>query len=166
MKRALLAAVLLWAPMHAAMAQIEVPTRLIRILQVDGDGTPIGAVNEIFCPPTGCQVPLTVTFEGAVETYMAAIDMVTRGIYVALTSRTLGTRSVVDFATGRPGPSFVTMRGRDHITSLLKFIVVRDASVRAERGADPEKTLAEGTVFNRARTPDILLRVEITVPEG
>jgi hypothetical protein len=148
-----------------ALAFAQVPPRAIKITQVDIDGNPLGPIVDLYCPASGCQEPLTVTVEDSKETYMTAIEVVQRGIYVALTSRTLGTTALIDFETGRPGATFVATRGRDRVVNVLRFIVVRDASVRAERGFDAEKQITEGAVFNRNRTPDLYLRVEVLSPE-
>jgi hypothetical protein len=162
-----LLALLLLLPVWTAYAQDPgVPARLVKITQVDANGKPIGPVSEFFCPSSGCQQPLVVLYEGQNETYMAAIDVVLNGIYVALTSRTLGTDQIIDFATGQAGPVFVATRRRERVIGTLRFIVVRDASVRAERGFDAERQLSEGTVFNRNRRPDLFLRVEVLLTES
>lgn len=161
---ALLALLAVLLGLSPAQAQ-EAGGRLVKVTQVDADGATIGSGIEVFCPVSGCQEPITVTIEGSKETYIAAIDVVSRGVYLALTSRTIGTDSILDFETGRPGPTFVTTRGRERVVKVLRYTIVRDASVRAERGFDPKRQVTEGPVFNRSRVPDLLLHVEVLTPE-
>ena len=149
----------------ALPAQAQDAGRLVRVFQVDKEGKPVVPGFEVLCPISGCQEPLTVELEGAKEQYIAAIDVVSRGIYIALDSRTVGTAAILDFNTGRPGPTFVATRGRERVERVLPFIVVRDASVRAERGFDPKRDLNQGSVFTRTREPDLLLHVEIVSPD-
>lgn len=148
------------------LAWAQVQPRLVRITQVDRAGAALGATTELFCPASGCQQPLSIKFENQTEAANAAIDVVARGLYIALEPRSIGTKALMDFNTGRPGPTFVTTRGRERIVATLPFIVIRDASVRAERGFDPEKQITEGAVFNRNREPDIYLKVEVLVADG
>ncbi len=162
LRAAFLLACLLLGP---GVAFAQVPPRAIKITQVDREGNPLGPIIDLYCPATGCQELLSVKIENAQENYMAAIEVVQRGIYIALTSRTMGTAQVIDFETGRPGGTFVATRGRDRMINVLRFIVVRDASVRNERGFDAERQISEGAVFNRNRVPDLLLRVEVLSPE-
>lgn len=140
--------------------------RLLKITQVDARNQPIGPVVDVLCPATGCQENLVLTYEGVEERFTAAIEVVGRGVYIALTSRAVGIAQIVEFQRGAPGPAFIAMRGRVQVRTTLRFGVQRDASVRAERGPDPGGNVTTGQIYVRRRVPDIYLMVEISAPEG
>lgn len=150
----------------ALPAQAQIGPRLLKITQVDAEGATIGKVIDIYCPATGCQEALTLRFEEVDERFVASIEVVGRGVYLALQSRAVGITQIVEFTKGTPGPVFLATRGRMRIQHDLRFSIVRDASVRAQRGPDREGTVSSGNVFNRRRAPDVLLRVEVGAPEG
>jgi hypothetical protein len=150
----------------ALPAQAQLGPRLIKLTQVDARNKPIGQILDIYCPASGCQEPVPLTFEGVEERFVASIEVVGRGIYIALQSRAIGIAQIVEFSRGTPGPAFVASRGRLRSQTTLRFAILRDASVRSERGPDASANVTTGNFFTRKRQPDIYLQVEVTALEG
>ena len=157
---------LLTAWLLAIPALAQIGPRLVKLTQVDMRGVAIGQTLDIYCPASGCQEPVPLLFEAVEERFMASIEVVGRGIYLALQSRAVGIAQIVEFSRGTPGPAFVASRGRIRVQTTLRFSILRDASVRAERGPDASASVTTGNVYTRKRQPDIYLRVEVSAPEG
>lgn len=158
---ALLVMLLLAMP---AVAQIG--PRVVKLTQVDARNNVLGQTVDIYCPASGCQEPLSLTFEQVEERFVASIEVVGRGIYLALQSRALGIAQIVEFGRGAPGPAFIGSRGRVRAQAILRYAILRDASVRADRGPDASSSVTTGNFYTRKRQPDIYLRVEVSAPEG
>jgi len=148
-------------PLVSPRAQAKASmVRMVRLTQLSGQ-TPLGAPREIACPDTGCQQLISLEVDNVAQTFLADIQFVGKGIYVALHPRSAAISGVVEFRQGRPGPVF--MRGNDSGTTeqRLSFVTSPALSLRRMEKPVDGQTLASGNLYTRKREPDLVLRVEV-----
>ena len=152
-------------PLVSPRAGARTPmVRNVRISQMVG-GVPIGAERDFICPATGCQQHLALSVNQALESFLLDLQFVTRGTYVALSSRSAAIANVVEHHQGRVGPVFV--KGSAMTTEgTLSFSVAPATSLRRLDVAQKDgKTLAQGNVYTRKREPDVILQIKVGAPE-
>ena len=129
------------------------------------DGVQVGTAREITCPETGCQQTVALLVGQVPESFLLDIQFVTRGTYVALSSRSAAIAGVVEHRQGRPGPVFIKAAGA--VTEgTLTFAMAPATSLRRLDVAQKDaRTLAQGNVYTRKREPDVVLRISVGAPE-
>lgn len=152
-------------PLVSPRAGAQTPmVRKVQLTQVVG-GVPSGAAREFICPATGCQQHVALAVNQAPESFLLDLQFVTRGTYVALSSRSAAISNVVEHHQGRVGPVFV--KGSAMTTEgMLAFSVAPATSLRRLEVAQKDgKTLAQGNVYTRKREPDVVLLIKVGAPE-
>jgi hypothetical protein len=156
-----LGAIPLVSPRAGARASLVRKVRLAQMV----DGVQIGTAREIVCPETGCQHSVAFLVNQVPESFLLDVQFVTRGTYVALSSRSASIANVVEHRLGRPGPVFVKATG-PVTEGTLSFATAPAASLRRLDVAQKDgRTLAQGNVYTRKREPDVVLRISVGAPE-
>ena len=134
--------------------------RVVRLTQMTGQQA-MGDARELACPDTGCQQLVSLVVDNAPLTFLVDIQFVTNGAYLTLQPRTAAIGAVMEFRQGRPGPVFIRGRATATIEARVEFVTAAPTSLRRLDTATDGNTLASGNVFNRKRSPDLVLRVVV-----
>lgn len=138
--------------------------RTVRLTQLDADKVPVGGVRELVCSETGCQKTIALLVDKVAQTFIAEIEFVGRGAYFTLQSRSVAIGQVVEFAKGRPGPTFLRQSDKSEIDAQVTFVMSAAASLRELEGVASAGSLASGNIYARKREPDVILRIEVLAP--
>lgn len=79
---------------------------LVRVTQLDADGQPIGARQEIRCPPNGCQLASVLRIGQTTTPFQTVVTFAGQGVYVVLESPNTGVQ-VHQYGDPRPAPLFL-----------------------------------------------------------
>lgn len=156
-----LGAIPLVSPRMGAQAAL---VRKVLVAQVV-DGVQAGTAREIVCPQTGCQQSVALLVNQVPESFLLDIQFVTRGTYVALSSRSAAIASVVEHRLGRPGPAFMKATGAVTEGTLTFSMAPATSLRRLDVAQKDARTLAQGNVYTRKREPDVVLRISVGAPE-
>ncbi|MCC6718404.1 MAG: hypothetical protein IT555_11020 [Acetobacteraceae bacterium] len=143
---------------RAAAAKAAV--RMVRLTQMNGQ-EPMGDTRELACPGTGCQQLVSLMVDNAPLTFLVDVQFVTDGAYLSLQPRTAAVGAVTEFRQGRPGPVFIRGPATSTSEAQIAFVTAPPPSLRRLDTAVDGNTLASGNVFNRKRSPDLVLRVVV-----
>jgi hypothetical protein len=139
--------------------------RQVTVTQLSATGQVLGAPHTIECPETGCQRAMALAVGDKTVPFMADVQFVGRGAYVSMQARAVEIGAVVEFDKGRRGPVFLRGEAEAPIAQTLRFALAPATTLRRLDVADDGKTLGTGNVYTRKRSPDLMLRVEIGVPQ-
>jgi hypothetical protein len=134
--------------------------RTVRLTQMEGRSTR-GAIHEVACPDTGCQIAVSLMVDNVAQAFLADVQFVSQGAYVSLQPRTAAIGGVMEFRQGRPGPVFLKGNATTTIEQRISFVTAPATSLRRLETAADGNTLTSGNLYTRKRTADMVLRVEI-----
>lgn len=138
--------------------------RSVRVTQFSADNRRLGEPVDMVCPESGCQQLLTLVVDRGSQSFLADVQFVSHGAYVALQPRSLAVGGVMDFNSGRPGPVFLKGPPTTVLEKRISFVLAPAASVRALDGTVGGRSLSSGPVYTRKLEPDLVLKVEISPP--
>jgi hypothetical protein len=143
------------------------PNWLVTITQVDTAGKPLTDPVKVECPSGGCQQDLRLFVDYKEQSFLAGINFVDRGAYVALQPIAPDLGQAIDFQSGFRGPVFIKVRANEHEkTDKLRFTLTGAAVPDATGGNAVIMKNSESLVFHRKLVPDLILRIELVRPSA
>jgi hypothetical protein len=124
---------------------------LVRVMQLDADGKPIGAPQEMRCPSRGCQLASVLRIGQITTPLQTVVTFAGQGVYVVLESPNTGAQ-VHLYGDPRPAPLFLP-KSTGNLGRLVHIVVDQPSS------GGPVPRLA--TLPRVATTQDTWLRIEI-----
>ena len=148
-----------------AAAPPKTPVWQVTITQVDSTNKPISDPVKVECPTGGCQQDLRLFVDYKEQPFLAGINFVDRGAYVALQPMAPTLGQAIDFQSGFRGPVFVKVRADEHAkTDTLRFTLTGTAVPDASSGNAAIMKNSDSLVFHRKLTPDLILRIQLVKP--
>ena len=148
-----------------AAAPPKAPTWQITITQVDATDKALTDPVKVECPAGGCQQDLRLFVDYKAQPFLAGINFVDKGAYVALQPIAPDLGQAIDFQTGFRGPVFVLVRkDENEKTDTLRFTLTGTAVADATSGNAVIMKNSESLVFHRKLVPDLILRIELVRP--
>ncbi len=148
-----------------AAAPPKAPTWHVIITQVDATDTALSEPVKVECPASGCQQDLRLFVGYKAQPFLAGINFVDKGAYVALQPMASDLGQAIDFQTGFRGPVFVKVRADENErTDTLRFTLTGTAVADATGGNAAIMKNSESLVFHRKLVPDLILRIELVRP--
>ena len=161
-RAALLVSSLLLTP---AAAPPKTPIWRVTITQVDGSDKALTDPVKFECPASGCQQDLQLFVDYKAQPFLAGINFVDKGAYVALQPQQQDLGQAIDFQTGFRGPVFVKVReDENEKIGALRFTLTGAAVPDAAGGNAAIMNNAQSLVFHRKLVPDLILRIELVRP--
>jgi hypothetical protein len=113
----------------------------VKVMQVTGDGKPIGTPREAPCPANGCQLAVTLQLSGGTPLAVNAIvTFVAEGIYVTVDPVGAGATRIHEY--GNSGPAILFLPGRtSQPLSRVVGLTVERGSSRGMVSVEPDAYL-------------------------
>jgi hypothetical protein len=148
-----------------AAAPPKSPTWQVTITQVDTTDKALSDPVKVECPTGGCQQDLRLFVDYKAQPFLAGINFVDKGAYVALQPMAGDLGQAIDFQKGFRGPVFVSIQKSENAkTDTLRFTLTGPAVADATGGNAAIMNNSQSLVFHRKLVPDLILRIELVRP--